>query len=166
MNFSATTQGSKAKIAIYFYSFTGTSGSIAKALGETLEIQPRRIIGPDFNYLLWLILSFIPNLGVRIHYEKPTERYGIFIFPKWTFNCPPATAFLKEISLEKLLLVIVYGGWREKPYGEYYKALASGNSEKVELHFIRRRNWRENQAKELQSLINRVRSFFSEEALR
>lgn len=148
---------------LYFFSYTGTCQSIAKELGSLLKSTPRAIKTYKLPYFLWLIFSFIPNLQVKISYEKPTSPYGVVIFPKWTFNCPPITTFLREVSFKKLLLVICYGGWREKPYGEYYKNLALRKSKEVKIYYIKRASWERNKAFELERLEETVLKTFGEE---
>ncbi|MFN3505337.1 MAG: hypothetical protein ACK4Y7_03900 [Caldimicrobium sp.] len=126
-------------IDLYCFSYTGTSLEVAKALSSILKISPKVIKTYRLPYFLWLITSFIPSFKVPILFEKPASSYGILVFPKWTFNCPPVTAFLEKVSFEKLLLVICYGGWREKPYGEYYRRFSLKKSSMVAVHYIKKK---------------------------
>ncbi len=153
------------KLEIYFYSFTGVSKEIAKSLGALLGVEPKEIEGPSWGYPLWLFLSFIPHLRVKIRFERPKGNYGILVFPKWTFNCPPVTAFLKEVFFERLFLVISYGGWREKPFGEYYVRLARERAKEVAVDYIKRAHWLENKEREIQRLWLSLENFFGPEAL-
>lgn len=147
---------------LYFYTYSGISLSIAQELSKHFNLKPKSIITHKRSYFFWLFLSFFPNLPVKITYEEPKSSYGILIFPKWTFNCPPVTAFLKKVKFEKLLLIITFGGWREKPYGEHYKELALEKSKCVEVIFIKRSNWLNNRVEELGVLIEKSLTFFKE----
>ncbi|MFN3406654.1 MAG: hypothetical protein ACK40E_02860 [Caldimicrobium sp.] len=126
-------------IDLYYFSYTGTSKDVVEALSSLIKVSPKEIKAYKWPYILWLITSFIPSLKVPITFEEPTSPRGILVFPKWTFNCPPITAFLEKVSFEKLLLVICYGGWREKPYGDYYKRISLKRSAEVALHFIKKK---------------------------
>ncbi|BAU23122.1 hypothetical protein THC_0731 [Caldimicrobium thiodismutans] len=126
---------------LYYFSYTGTSKEIALALARRFNAIPKEIKTYSFPYSFWLLLSFIPGFEIRANFEPPQSPYGVLVFPKWTFNCPPVTYFLKKISFEKLILIITYGGWREIPYGEYYKKLASKNCKEVEVIYIKRKLW-------------------------
>jgi hypothetical protein len=128
-------------VDLYYFSFTGTSKSLAFALASKLKITPKEIKSFSFPYPIWLLLSFIPPLCLKSKFEPPESSSGILVFPKWTFNCPPVTYFLKGVSFEKLLLIILYGGWREKPYGEFYRKLALKKSKRVDIIYIKRKKW-------------------------
>lgn len=146
---------------LYYFSYTGISLSVAKELSYLLKIPPKEIKTYSLPYFFWLILSFIPYLQVKISFEIPSSPYGILVFPKWTFNCPPVTSFLQRVSFERLLLVITFGGWREIPYGEFYKDLASKKSSLVKVYYIKKSAWLENKNEESGHLIELISSFFS-----
>lgn len=142
---------------LYYFSYTGTSKEIALALAKSLNIVPKEIRTYSFPYPFWLFLSFIPRLEIKAHFEPPQGPYGVLIFPKWTFNCPPVTYFLKKVSFQKLFLIITYGGWREKPYGRSYKNLAQKTSKEVEVFYVKRSVWRREKElllKEIEIKIN------------
>ena len=145
---------------LYYFSYTGTSRNVAFALAEIFKITPKEIKSFSFPYPIWLFLSFIPHLSLKAYFEYPKSPFGILVFPKWTFNCPPVTYFLKNVSFEKLLLIIPFGGWREKPYGEYYKKLALKKSKKVDIIYIKRKNWHSKEEQILKEISEKVEAFF------
>jgi flavodoxin len=118
------------KADIVFFSRTGNTRKVVDEIFQTLvksldvnlsEIKAKT----DYPYFIWLLLSFLPNFGVKIVCNDVTVTSDlVFIcFPKWTINCPPVTAFLRQGNLtEKMLyLVITYGGFDEKRYAEAYQ---------------------------------------------
>jgi hypothetical protein len=118
------------KVDIVFFSRTGNTRAVVEEIFQALvkrsnvnliEIKPKT----NYPYFIWLLLSFLPNFGVKIVRNDVTVTSDlVFIcFPKWTINCPPVTAFLRQVSLtEKMVyLVITYGGFDEKRYAEAYK---------------------------------------------
>ncbi|HJX32331.1 MAG TPA: hypothetical protein VJ624_10885 [Thermodesulfobacteriota bacterium] len=118
------------KADIVFFSRTGNTRKVVDEIFQTLvksldvnliEIKAKT----DYPYFIWLLLSFLPNFGVKIVCNDVTVTSDlVFIcFPKWTINCPPVTAFLRRVSLtEKMVyLVITYGGFDEKRYAEAYQ---------------------------------------------
>jgi len=98
-------------VEVYYFTFTGTSKKIAEFIGKIFNIKPKEIKSYKLPYLLWLFLSFIPYLSLKAIFEPPTNDTVILCFPKWTFNCPPVTCFLKKIKCKKLVLIISYKGW-------------------------------------------------------
>ena len=116
-------------VDVIYFSWTGNTKRVAEIIFKELlklgvrshlaEIKPKR----DYSYIIWLLLSFIPNVGVKIFEVKSTANNIVLCMPKWTLNCPPVTAFLKkaEIQNKMIYLVITYGGFDEKRYAVSYK---------------------------------------------
>ncbi len=104
---------------VLFFSYTGNSKRVAEAVAGRLGIRAREIM-PEYQlpYPAWLLLSFIPNLGVPVGEVDISSDRIILCFPKWTFNCPPVTALIKSgrLSDRKVFLIVVYGGWRGEQY--------------------------------------------------
>jgi len=130
-------------VEVYYFTFTGTSKKIAEFIGKIFNIKPKEIKSYKLPYLLWLFLSFIPYLSLKAIFEPPTNDTVILCFPKWTFNCPPVTCFLKKIKCKKLVLIISYKGWGEKSYANLYKKLISKDVKKVTVILIKERVWKE-----------------------
>jgi hypothetical protein len=118
------------KVDIVFFSRTGNTRVVVEEIFQALvkslkvnfiEIKAKK----NYPYFIWLLLSFLPNFGVKIVCNDVTVTSDlVFIcFPKWTINCPPVTTFLRQGNLtEKMVyLVITYGGFDEKRYAETYK---------------------------------------------
>ncbi len=118
------------EVDIVFFSRTGNTRVVVEEIFQALvkssdvnliEIKTKT----NYPYFFWLLLSFLPNFGVKIVGNDVTVTSDlVFIcFPKWTINCPPVTAFLRQGNLtEKMVyLVITYGGFDEKRYAEAYK---------------------------------------------
>ena len=116
-----------AKIDLVYFSWTGNTKQVADVISQELsayakvnviEITPKR----DYPYLIWLLLSFLPNIGVAIEGGKITSNTVFICMPKWTVNCPPITTFLRKVNLKgkRVFLVITYGGFDEKRYAESY----------------------------------------------
>jgi len=118
------------KADIVFFSRTGNTRKVVEEIFQSLvkssdvnlvEIKSKT----NYPYFIWLLLSFLPNLGVKIVCNDVTGTSDlVFIcFPKWTINCPPITAFLRQVNLTKKMVyvVITYGGFDEKRYAESYK---------------------------------------------
>ena len=129
---------------VVFFSYTGTSEKIARHLASKLncrinEIKPNR----NRPYMEWLLLSFIPGLGVEISHRNVEGNEIILCFPKWTFNCPPVTSFLEsgELRGRKIYIIVVYGGWRPEGYTSKYSEIAKKyGGEVVGWKIIRRRH--------------------------
>ncbi len=118
-------QAKTKQVNIYFFTFTGNSRKIAEIVAEEFSAEVREIKGPKLPYVAWLLLSFFPYLGVKIDAQPPTDDEIILCFPKWTFNCPPVTAFLKKHAEgRKIRMIISYGGFDERRYAEFYKKFA------------------------------------------
>jgi len=118
------------KADIVFFSRTGNTRKVVEEIFQALvkgsdvkliEIKAKR----NYPYFIWLLLSFLPNFGLKIVCDDVTVTSGVvFIcFPKWTINCPPITAFLRKVNLtEKMVYVVItYGGFDVKRYAEAYK---------------------------------------------
>ncbi len=147
---------------LYYFSYTGISETLAKDLAKRLKLTPKALKTYSLPYPLWLFLSFIPSLKIKTFFERPSFKRGIFIFPKWTFNCPPATTFLTEVSFEKLLLIITYGGFKEKSYGKYYQKLGFKNSKEVTVLYVRRKDFLQNKEKILENLVSEIFKIFKD----
>lgn len=115
-------------IDILFYSRTGTTKKVAEILFEELskcadvnliEIRTKR----DHRYLTWLLLSFIPNLGVGITHDEVKATVVFLCMPKWTINCPPVTSFLRSRCLKgkSVYVIITYGGFDGERYAVSYR---------------------------------------------
>ena len=119
---------------VVFFSYTGTSEKVARYIASKLncravEIRPKR----NRSYIEWLILSFIPGLGVKISHENIEGNEIILCFPKWTFNCPPVTSLLKSKKLEgrKVFIVVMCGGWQAESYTVKYSEIVEKYGGKV-----------------------------------
>ncbi len=111
------------RIAIAYFSWTGNTENVAREIihvlrkrHEILEarIKPLR----DLPYLLWLILSFIPESKVKIEDCSIDDPDVLFLgTPKWTFSCPPVNTFLESVKWRgDVYLFITCGGFDEKRY--------------------------------------------------
>lgn len=122
------------KVLLAYFSFTGNTEKVSKLIArclheskinyEIFRIEPALRLG----YPLWLFLSFIPGLPFPVKNLKALDlkSYDAVILgsPKWTFNCPPVTYFIRFLKGEKLkakspsriFLFITYGGFREDGY--------------------------------------------------
>jgi len=116
------------KVDIVYFSWTGNTKKVADIIFQELlkhvrvnviEIKPKR----NYPYLIWLLLSFLPNVGVAINAGAITSNTVFICMPKWTVNCPPITTFLRKSGLagKTLYLVITYGGFDEQRYAKSYK---------------------------------------------
>lgn len=129
---------------VFYFTYTGFSKVVAEEIAFSLGIKPKEIRTYRFPYFLWLFLSFIPNLAVKSWFDPPQGKRLIVCFPKWTFNCPPITYFLKKIRCKHLILVISYKGWGKEHYEKIYKSLGLKRSEQVDLFFIKKKTWQKN----------------------
>jgi len=118
------------KVDIVFFSRTGNTRVVVKtilqALEQRLDVKLIEIKSKtNYPYFIWLLLSSLPDVGVKIMGNDVivTSDLVFICFPKWTINCPPVTAFLRQVDLtgKKVYLVITYGGFDEERYAEYYK---------------------------------------------
>ncbi|MBE8539648.1 hypothetical protein [Geoglobus acetivorans] len=119
---------------VLFFSYTGTSGRIAEAVAERLGLEAREIVPKlSLPYPAWLLLSFMPNLGVPVKVVSSTCEKVILCFPKWTFNCPPVTATIKSGVLKgrTVFLIVTYGGWRGEPYLRGYAKMLERHGARV-----------------------------------
>ena len=116
------------KVDIVYFSWTGNTKKVVDIISKELskqmkvnisEIKPKR----NYPYLVWLFLSFLPNIGVAIEGGEITSNIVFICLPKWTVNCPPITTFLRKnrLSGKVIYLVVTYGGFDEKRYAESYK---------------------------------------------
>ena len=125
------------KADIVFFSRTGNTKvvgeKIFRLLADHLETKLIEIKSKNYPYFIWLFLSFLPNLGVKILCEKVTSELVFICFPKWTINCPPISTFLRHFNLKGKIvyLVITYGGFDEKRYAKYYQKKISKLSKEV-----------------------------------
>ena len=115
-------------IDIAYFSWTGNTKNVVDVIVKELpqQIRPRLVKikpGRDYPYFLWLLFSFIPNLGVTIECESPSASTVILAMPKWTVNCPPITTFLRKgyLKNKNVFLVITYGGFDQDRYAESYR---------------------------------------------
>lgn len=116
------------KIDIVYFSWTGNTKKVAELISSELknetdfEVKLVEIKSKDYPYIIWLLLSFIPNFGVNINQVEINSGTIILCMPKWTLNCPPITSFLKQTELRNktVYLVITYGGFDEKRYAKSY----------------------------------------------
>lgn len=143
---------------IYYYSFTGISKKLAESLSEFFNVKPKEIKTSSKPYFFWLLLSFIPYLPFKAHFEKPSSSTLVLCFPKWTFNCPPITYFLKKVTCENLFMIITYGGWGEKRYANFYQKLALKRVKRVEVFLIKRKKVLEEMTEVMDEVINWLNS--------
>jgi flavodoxin len=111
------------KVDIVYFSRTGNTRRMVEILGRELadhahvrviEIRPKR----NYPYLVWLFLSFVPRLGVTVSCEESTAPVVFLCLPKWTFNCPPVTSFVRRGDLrgKTVAVAITCGGFDEKRF--------------------------------------------------
>jgi len=154
------------KADIVFFSRTGNTRVVVEEIFQALvkssnvnfiEIKAKT----NYPYFIWLLLSFLPNFGVKIVCNDVTVTSDlVFIcFPKWTINCPPVTAFLRQVNLtEKMVyLVITYGGFDEKRYAEAYKEKMKKLCKKVKgVLLVKRSEIKKGNLGEIRNWIERV----------
>ncbi|MDI9646150.1 MAG: hypothetical protein QFX40_05590 [Archaeoglobales archaeon] len=126
------------EVAVYYFTFTGNSKRVAEIIGKALNCRIFEIRSFKLPYIIWLLLSFIPLLEIPAKFEKVTKDAIIICFPKWTFNCPPVTYFMRRMNAKKIGLVITYGGFDEKRYAEFYKGMAKKKAKDVEYLLIKK----------------------------
>lgn len=112
-------------VVVVYYSRTGTTERVATDLADaisdarTIEIQART----ERSYPNWLLRSFVPKSTVPIE-PVPTDfsdARALFVgTPKWTFSCPPVSAFLEELTARDVPtgLFVTYGGFDERRYAK------------------------------------------------
>ncbi|MBO8179191.1 MAG: flavodoxin family protein [Archaeoglobus sp.] len=145
---------------IYYYTFTGNSRRIAEILASEFDGEVREIKSYKLPYILWLILSFIPYLGVKIDTQPPSGSEIVLCFPKWTLNCPPVTAFFRKYADgKKIKMVICYGGFDEKRYAEFYLKFAiKYGALTADTMLVKRRELKENEEAVKKKLIDFLKS--------
>ncbi|AKG91891.1 Flavodoxin [Geoglobus ahangari] len=120
---------------VLFFSYTGNSKRIADAIAERFNLKVREIVPKlSLPYPAWLLLSFIPNLGVPVKEVEVRSDRVVLCFPKWTFNCPPVTSLIKSGTLRgrRVFLITTYGGWRGEQYLRGYAKMLERRGAKVE----------------------------------
>lgn len=139
------------KVLIAFFSYTGNTRKVAESLARVLkrkadvdleEIQPTRC----YPYFYWLILSFIPRIGVSIKPPKNDPRRYDMIFlglPKWTFSCPPINQYLREVHLKGkgVGIFITYGGFDERRYLKQMVKHLGKKGATVKATLLLKRDW-------------------------
>ncbi|AGK61728.1 Flavodoxin [Archaeoglobus sulfaticallidus PM70-1] len=117
------------KIDLIYFSWSGRTAKVFSYIEKFLkdrgydvskkEIKPLK----GRSYAFWLILSFIPNLGVEIEDVRINSDIIFLGSPKWTLNCPPVTEFIKKYDLsgKEIFIVLTYGGFDEERYLESLK---------------------------------------------
>jgi hypothetical protein len=65
----------------------------------------------------------LPRISVKIKPVKVKSQNLFLCMPKWTFNCPPVTEFIKKSDLNgvNVFLAITFGGFDEKRYASAVK---------------------------------------------
>lgn len=152
-------------VDIVYFSWTGNTKKVAEIIFSELksikinfinfvEIKPKK----NHTYLIWLLLSFIPNLGVKINQIKLVSDTIILCMPKWTFNCPPITSFLKqtELSGKTVYLVITYGGFDEKRYAGYYADKIKGLGGNVKDILLVKRSKIEQEKEKIAEFVRKI----------
>jgi len=147
-------------VEIYYYTFTGNCRKIAEILAAEFKVELREIRSFKLPYILWLILSFIPNLGVKINTQPPCSSEIVLCFPKWTLNCPPVTAFLRKYAEGRnIKMIICFGGFDEKRYAEFYRKFAlKCGALTADTMLVKRRDLKENKEDVKSKLINFLKS--------
>ncbi|RKX61487.1 MAG: hypothetical protein DRP29_00170 [Thermodesulfobacteriota bacterium] len=141
---------------IYYFSYTGTSKKIAEILAKKLKVKLKEIKTFKFPYFIWLFLSFFPYFPIKSQFEPLSSDTIILCFPKWTFNCPPVTYFLRKIKCQKIYMIISYKGWGEKKYIEYYKKLGSKSAKEIKIFIIKRKNFLANSIKIIDYILQNI----------
>lgn len=106
-----------------YYSRTGTTETVARAVKGRLDDPAVEVIRPTRRrrYVNWLARSFVPGSTVPIEPVEtdPRDRSVAFLgTPKWTFSCPPVTAYLERVRYDgaSVGLFVTYGGFDEERY--------------------------------------------------
>lgn len=127
---------------VAYFSLAKSTAKVAEALitrlSDHFEVSSAPIVPvKNHGYKYWLLLSFFPNLGVRIEpIESNLAGYDLLILgtPKWTLNCPPVTEFLKLLQQARDkygAVYVVHKGFDEKRYLESLKRKLEGKGMKV-----------------------------------
>lgn len=125
------------KILLVYFSFTGSTEKVGNMIAGYFNKRGVSCvlykIEPLFNlpYLLWLLLSFIPSLPFPLKNLNALslDNYDVIILgtPKWTFNCPPVSSFIRFLKKargkikSKFAIFLTYGGFKENVYLERLK---------------------------------------------
>jgi hypothetical protein len=134
-------------VEVFYFTYTGFSEVVAREISSFLGAKPKKIETYRWPYFFWLFLSFIPYFPVKSWFEPPQEEKILVCFPKWTFNCPPVTYFLRKIRCKHLFLLVCYKGWGEDHYIKIYRSLGLTIAENVEIFFINQKTWQKDLSK-------------------
>ena len=127
---------------VAFYSRTGTTERVARAVEARLDDPTVERLRPtkQRRYLHWLARSFVPGSTVAIDPVEADPRAFDAVFlgtPKWTFSCPPVTAYLDRVRFDGVPvgLFLTYGGFDEERYARRLedRLRAAGAAEVVTL---------------------------------
>ena len=110
-----------------YFSLAKSTAKVAQALATKLsdhfDMNFAEIISArNHGYRYWLFLSFLPNVGAAINpVETSLEKFDVLVLgtPKWTFNCPPVTQYLKLLrgtENKPAALYVVHKGFDEIRY--------------------------------------------------
>jgi len=149
------------RIDVCYFSWRGATKKVAEQIARSLEdyqvqvieIKPLR----HHPYITWLILSFIPGFGVKSTFNEPESDVVFLCLPKWTFNCPPVTYFLKKVNLagKTVFLAITYGGFDEKRYAaSLKKRIRRMGARAGDVILVKRRHLEENPEKVMEEVSN------------
>lgn len=114
------------RVLVLYHSRTGTTRKAAAdaaraltALGAKVHVAPL-VPSTELPYPLWLILSFIPGLPWPTKKTSDPKKFDrlLLCFPKWTFNDPVVTGYLKREAsrLPPTTLLVTCGGWDQVRY--------------------------------------------------
>jgi flavodoxin len=110
-------------VLVAYYSRTGNTHRLATTVAARFESPTVTRIRPtvDRAYPRWLLRSFVPGSAVRIEPVQTDLRSYDAVFlgtPKWTFSCPPFTAFLERLSVDGVPtgVFLTYGGFDAERY--------------------------------------------------
>jgi len=158
---SAEQAGQVKHVDVCYFSWRGATKKVAEQIAESLQEHRVRIIQirpfRNYPYIVWLLMSFIPGFGVKSGFDKPASGIMFLCLPKWTFNCPPITYFLKKVDLagKIIFLAVTYGGFDEKRYVESLKkSLEKKGAEVKDTILVKRRHLEENQEKVAEMISN------------
>jgi hypothetical protein len=121
-------RGSKLRVLIAYYSWTGHTEKVATRIAENFadhDVSLRRIIPVrERGYKVWLLLSFLPGSRVPIlPLDLDLGQFDLLVLgcPKWNLSCPPFNEFIKGLgnqSGRRAALFTTFGGFDEKRYVE------------------------------------------------
>lgn len=100
---------------IYYYSRSGHSAALAKALAFNHEVEAREIIDTQsYDGPIGFLMggrAALSEFEDPILYTKPDSEPILLVFPVWAGRFPPAVrSFIKEVGREKLILVPTSAG--------------------------------------------------------